>query len=97
MKLIANLKNLRFIDEIHQIWKFSSTRVATVGLVFTAAAPLLQVWSMIPDTMKLFMPDTIQACVPLLIIFAAILIARATTTKPKFEPEQEAGLGSPNA
>jgi hypothetical protein len=73
---------IRFIDEIDKFWHFGTSRLATVGLAISAASPMLQAWDAIPDAAKAFMPDTWKAAMPLVIIFAALLFARATTTVP---------------
>lgn len=76
---------LRLIDDIDKLWKFSSTRIAIVGLALTTAAPALQMWDAVPDGLKAFLPDTLKAAMPLVIIFTALIAARATTVVPKAE------------
>lgn len=73
---------LRLIDDIDTLWKKSSTRLALVGAALAVASPALQVWDAVPDAMKAFMPDTMKAAMPLVIIFTAIIVARATTIAP---------------
>lgn len=73
---------IRLIDDIDKLWKFSSTRIAAVGLALSAASPALQMWDAVPDGLKAFLPDTLKAAMPLVIIFSALIAARATTTKP---------------
>lgn len=76
---------LRLIDDIDKLWKFSSTRIAIVGLALTTASPALQMWDAVPDGLKAFLPDTLKAAMPLVIIFTALIAARATTVAPKAE------------
>jgi hypothetical protein len=71
---------IRLIDDIDKLWKFGETRIAAAGLALSAASPALQAWDAIPDAMKAFMPDTLKAAMPLVIIFAALIGARAFTT-----------------
>ena len=73
---------LRLIDDIDKLWKFSSTRLATAGMTIAAASPALQAWDAVPDAAKAFLPDTWKAAMPLVIIFAAFIFARATTVTP---------------
>ena len=73
---------LRLIDDIDKLWKFSSTRIALVAAALAAASPALQMWDAVPDGVKAFMPDTLKAAMPLVIIFTALIAARATTVTP---------------
>ncbi len=73
---------LRLIDDIDKLWKFSTTRIAIVGAALAAASPALQMWDAVPDGMKAFLPDTLKAAMPLVIIFTALIAARATTVEP---------------
>lgn len=85
---------LRLIDDIDRLWHFSSTRIATAGLALAAASPALQAWDAVPDVMKAFLPDTLKAAMPLVIIFSALIFARATTAKP---PTAATAPGTDNA
>lgn len=74
---------LRLIDDIDRLFHFSTTRIAIVGAALAAASPALQLWDAVPDGLKAFMPDTLKAAMPLVIIFGALIGARATTMAPK--------------